>query len=147
MCSAGAVLPDQQGKPRKQEVTAGVVDHIDLAGIKARLERGQRHIQLEDGGLSLARIQIGQLDQRTLVGFGLPLKERDVGQEPDAGFVPSLAQLPRIRGIRRSRPRRIVDFIIKKQVLRRRENMRDVRDDFRTIVNQRIQVGTLSLPV
>jgi len=31
------LLPDEQGKPRKQEVAAGVIDHIYLAGIKSRV--------------------------------------------------------------------------------------------------------------
>jgi len=59
-------------------MTAGVVNHIDLAGIKSGLERGQRHVQLEDRGFSLARIQIGQRYQRTLIAFDLPLEELDV---------------------------------------------------------------------
>jgi hypothetical protein len=55
-------------------VAAGVIDHIDLAGIETGFERGQRHVQLKDSRLSLARIQFRQLDQRTFVGFGLPWK-------------------------------------------------------------------------
>src|ERR1700684_2415645 len=72
------LLPDQQSQPRKQEMTAGVVNHIDLAGIKSRLERGKRHVQLEKRGFLLARLQIGQRYQRTLVAFDPPLEELDV---------------------------------------------------------------------
>ncbi len=48
--------PDQQGEPWKEKVSTGIVDHIYLAGIKARFERCERHVLLEDGGLALSRI-------------------------------------------------------------------------------------------
>lgn len=56
-CASGLrFFADQQGKPRKQEVAAGVVDHIYLTGIKTGFERRERHVQLENGGLALARV-------------------------------------------------------------------------------------------
>ena len=44
-------------------MAAGVIDYIYLAGIEAGLERGERHVQLEDGSFALARIQFRQFDQ------------------------------------------------------------------------------------
>jgi len=88
-CRTRTLLPDQQGKPRKQEVAAGVIDYIYLAGIKTRFERCQRHIELEDGGLSLARIQFRQFDQRAFVGFGFTLKKATLDKSRMPGLLAS----------------------------------------------------------
>jgi hypothetical protein len=44
LCGGWTLLPDQQCKPRKQEVAAGVIDHVDLAGIKPGFERREWNI-------------------------------------------------------------------------------------------------------
>src|SRR5580700_1905541 len=118
-CGGGTLLPDQQGKPRKQEVASSVVDDINLASIKAGFERSQRHIEFEDGSLALARVQFCQFYQGAFVGFGFTLEKGDVGQEPDAVLVifisPGLRVFCRIRD---RGSRRIVHFVVEKQVLR-----------------------------
>src|SRR3984957_5143869 len=143
MSSARALLPDQQGQPRKQEVSAHIIDYVDLAGIEPGLERTERHVQLEYSRLSFSRVHVVQLQQGTLVGFGFTLKKRDVAQQPDAGLGVFTARRPRaLRRIRPTRTRRIVHLIVEKQMLRGGENVRDVRDNLGTVVNQRIQVRT-----
>jgi len=98
-------------------VAAGIIDHIYLTCVKAGLERCEWYVQLEDGGFPFARIQLGNLDQRTLVGLGLSLKKCDVGQEADARLVCAPGR------IRDRRPGWIVNLVVEKQMLRGRENM------------------------
>src|SRR5260370_25849677 len=42
------LLAYQQSEPRKQEVSSGIVNDVDLAGIEAGLQLRQRDIELED---------------------------------------------------------------------------------------------------
>ena len=75
-----ALLPDQQPKSREGELARRVIYHIHLAGVKAGFELCERHIQLENGSSSIARVQFFYFLQRTLVCFRLPLEKGDVGQ-------------------------------------------------------------------
>ena len=84
------LLPQQERKPREGKSPGGVIHHIHLAGIEARFELGQRHIQLENGCASISRVQLIHFLQRTLIRLHLPLKKGDVSQKPDPRIVTSL---------------------------------------------------------
>ena len=85
--STAHLLPQQQRKARKRKSARGVIHDIHLAGVEAGLELGQRHIQLENGGASISRVQLFHFLQGTFIGLHLALEKGDVGQEPDARIV------------------------------------------------------------
>jgi len=37
-------LAQEHGQPRKNKMTAGIVDNVNLTGVKAGLEFGERHV-------------------------------------------------------------------------------------------------------
>ena len=51
-----------ESQPRKEEVAAGIVNHVDLTGIEARIQRREWHIQLKHRRFSRAGIEVRQLD-------------------------------------------------------------------------------------
>ena len=61
MRSNRTLRPDQQHEPRKQEMPACVVNHVDLTSIITGLERAQRQIQLKDASFAVENIQFRQL--------------------------------------------------------------------------------------
>ena len=61
MRSNRTLRPDQQDEPRKQEMPACVVNHVDLTSIITGLERAQRQIQLKDASFAVENIQFRQL--------------------------------------------------------------------------------------
>src|SRR5579859_4959510 len=81
---SGSFSSNQQGKPWKKEMSSGIVDHINLAGIKSRLYCTQRQIQLEDTRLPFPCIHLSNFDHTTLEGFGFAAEKRHGAKQVNA---------------------------------------------------------------
>ena len=67
-------------------MSGGIVDHIDLAGIKAGFQAVERKIQLKNARLAIARIQFAQFNQRAFVDFRLAAEKGDIREQVDPGL-------------------------------------------------------------
>src|SRR5215469_4252237 len=79
----GRFLSNQDRQARKGKRSAGIVDHVNLAGIEPRLKLGQGDVELEHRSLALRGIELARLYQRGFEGFYLPIEEKNAGEEMD----------------------------------------------------------------
>ena len=66
-----APLLHEQHHPWEREVARDGVDDVDLAGVEPRRERIGRHLELEERGVPLGRVDGRPLDDRRLVDLDL----------------------------------------------------------------------------
>ena len=128
------LFPHQQSQPRKAELPGGIVNNIHLAGIEARLQLGKRHIELENRGFALRRIQLLAHHHRSFIGFDLSTEESDVGHQVDGSAI--LPICLRFRVGRRAC--RVVHLVVKIQMLSGGEYVSHVGNDLRSVMYQRV---------
>src|SRR5215472_13594502 len=103
-CRVGS---NQEGDAGEQEMSCNVVDHIDLAGVKAGFERTERKIELKYASLAVTSIQFREFDRRTFENPRIPSKKRNIGEQMNVRSASPWR-----------RAGRFVDFVVEPQVLR-----------------------------
>jgi len=71
---------DQDGRAREAEASGGVVDDVDLAGVLAGLEIGERHVELEGDSVARRFVDLRGADERRLKSLGAVVEELDARQ-------------------------------------------------------------------
>lgn len=64
----------------------GVVDDVDLAGVKTGFQRVERKIELKNSCLAFPRIQFAQLYERALIDLRFATEERDIREQMNSGL-------------------------------------------------------------
>src|ERR1041385_8703638 len=114
-------LPYVHFETRERELARDLVDDVDLAGVEAGPEAARRHLELENRGVAVRRIDHRPFDHRRLEHFDAPAIERQ-----------TRAQLrhPRILG-------GIVDLVEKVQLLVAADDVREVGDELDAVAYER----------